>query len=96
MKEESKFEVVDRNGRYQVHGLDGLSIMVDNRFDATRLVEYLNTMDSLLDEHRSKRVVYYTVLKRIEFIVGGMHRECGELHILEKCIQIKNLLKEVL
>ena len=91
-----KFEVVDRNNKHRVTGFDGFSISVDNRMDAVKLCEYLNGMERLLDEHRGKRVEYYTALTKIKMIVEQIHSGSGELHIIELAIKIKALLKEVL
>lgn len=89
-----KFKVVDRNGKYQVTGFPGFSIRCDNRFDADQLCAYLNGQDQLISEYRERWSEYYTVLKKISFIVDDIHQSTGEIHILEKAIKIKNLLKE--
>lgn len=91
-----KFEVIDRNGKYSVVGFDGFSIRVDNKFDADQLAAYLNGQDQLVSEYRERWTEYYTVLKKIKFIVDDIHQSTGELHILEKAIKIKELLKGVL
>lgn len=91
-----KFKVVDRNGKYSVVGFDGFSIRCDNRFDANQLCGYLNGQDSLVDDYRDRYIRYHTVLTKIKFVVEDIHQSTGELHILEKAIKIKNLLKEVL
>ena len=96
MSEEVKFEVVDRNGKYSVTGFDGFSIKVDNRFDAVQLCGYLNGQDQLVNDYRERWISYYTVLTKIRFIVDDIHKSSGEIHILEKAIKIKNLLKGVL
>ena len=92
----TKFKVVDRNGKYSVTGFDGFSIKVDNRFDAVQLCGYLNGQDKLISDYRNRYIEYYTALKSIQFVVDSIHRETGELHIVEKCIRIKELLKEVI
>ena len=91
-----KFEVVDRNGKYSVVGFDGFSIRCDNRFDAEKLSGYLNGQDQLVRDYRERWTEYYTVLKKIKFIVDDIHQSTGEIHILEKAIKIKELLREVL
>ena len=91
-----KFEVKERNGKYSVSGFDGFSIRCDNRFDAVQLCSYLNGQDQLITDYRKQNVEYYTVLSKIKFIVEDIHQSSGELHILEKAIRIKELLKEVL
>ena len=98
MKEMSndKFGVIDRNGKYSVVGFDGFSIRCDNRFDADQLCGYLNGQDKLVVEYRERWTQYYTVLTKIKFIVDDIHQSTGELHILEKAIKIRDLLKEVL
>lgn len=93
---DEKFEVVDRNGKYSVTGFDGFSIRCDNRFDAEKLSSYLNGQDRLLTNYREQNIQYYTVLSKIGFIVDDIHQCTGELHILEKAIKIRDLLKEVL
>ena len=97
MKENNeKFTVIDRNGKYTVTGFGGLSIRCDNRFDAVQLCQFLNGQDKLINDYRDRYIEYYTALKSIQFVVDSIHRETGELHIVEKCIRIKDLLKEVL
>ena len=96
MTEDSKFTVIDRNGKYSVVGFDGFSIRCDNRFDADQLAAYLNGQDQLVNDYRERWISYYTVLTKIRFVVEDIHQCTGELHILEKAIKIKNLLKEVL
>ena len=91
-----KFEVKERNGKYSVTGFDGFSIQVNNKFDAVQLCNYSNGQDQLVSEYRQRWTEYYTVLTKINFIVDDIHQSTGELHILEKAIKIKNLLKEVL
>lgn len=91
-----KFEVKERNGKYSVTGFDGFSIRCDNRFDAVQLCSYLNGQDQLITDYRKQNVEYYTVLTKIRFVVEDIHQGTGELHILEKAIRIKELLKEVL
>ena len=96
MTEDSKFTVIDRNGKYTVTGFDGFSIRCDNRFDADQLAAYLNGQDQLVNDYRERWISYYTVLTKIRFVVDDIHKSSGEIHILEKAIKIKNLLKEVL
>ena len=93
---DDKFKVVTRNGKYSVTGFDGFSIHCDNRFDADSLCGYLNGQDRLVEDYRGKYIRLYTVLKKIKFIVDDIHQGTGEIHILEKAIKIKQLLKEVL
>lgn len=93
---ENKFKVVAGHNAFRVSGFNNFSVTVNNKFDAVQLCGYLNGQDQLVNDYRERWTEYYTVLTKIRFIVDSIHQECGELHILEKCIQIKKLLKEVL
>ena len=91
-----KFTVVKKENGFQIRGVDGYQLLMSNRFDAEKHCEYLNQQEDIKNELLEDTIKYYTCLKKIKFLVDVIHQECGELNVLEKCIQIKNLLKEVL
>ena len=93
----NKFNVIITNsGRYQITGTKGYRIILDNRFDAEKHCLYLNKKEELLDKYIQQNAEYYTTLSKIKMLTDRIHRESGELHVIELAIRIRELIRETL
>lgn len=72
------------------------SVIFTNKIDATRHCEWLNNKDTSFNKCIEQNTEYYTCLKKIKMIVESIGEFTSEIYTLEKLIQIKNLLKEVM
>ena len=87
-----KFEVKETSKRYQITGTKGYRLVLDNKYDAMKHCEFLNNREQLVEQNQE----YYTILKKIEMLIGQIKKGTGEIHILELAIRIQRLLQEVL
>ena len=69
---------------------------MDNRFDAEKHCNYLNRQVKLTDKFRQQNIEYYTILSKIKMLTDQIHRESGELHVIELAIRIRELIRETL
>ena len=93
----SKFEVKQTsNGKFMISGTKGYTIRVDNRFDAIKHANYLNRQDELVEQFRQQNIEYYTVLTKIKMLTDQIHRQSGELHVVELAIKIRKLIREAI
>ena len=92
-----KFEVKQTNdGRWQITGLKGYRIVVNNRFDAEKHCNYLNRQEDMVEQFREQNIEYYNTLTKIKMLSEQIQTESGEIHILELAIRIKKLIREAL
>ena len=91
-----KFEVKETSKRYQVTGTKGYRIVFDNKQDAVKHCNYLNRQEEMMDQFREQNIKYYTTLSKIKLLTEQIHRETGELNILEVAIKIKELIRDVM
>ena len=92
-----KFEVKQTsNGKFMITGTKGYTIRVDNRFDAEKHCNYLNRQEEQLDKYIEQNTEYYTVLTKIKMLTDQIHRESGELHVVELAIKIRKLIREAI
>lgn len=92
-----KFEVKQTSdGKFMIRGTKGYTIRVDNRYDAEKHCNYLNRQEEQLDKYIEQNTEYYTVLTKIKMLTDRIHRESGELHILQLTIQIQKIINEVI
>lgn len=91
-----KFEVKQTSdNRWQVTGTRGYRVVLDNRFDAEKHCNYLNRQEDMLTQFREQNITYYTCLSKAKMLSEQIHRESGELHIVECAIKIKELIRRV-
>ena len=92
-----RFEVKQtHNGKWQITGTRGYRIVVNNRFDAEKHCNYLNRQLDIVEQFREQNIDYYTLLSQIKMLSEQIHRESGELHIVECSIKIKELIRRTL
>ena len=92
-----KFEVkLASDGKYQITGVKGYVLKMDNRFDAEKHCLYLNKKEELLNKYIEHNAEYYTTLSKIKMLTDRIHRESGELHVIELAIRIRELIRETL
>lgn len=84
------------DNRWQITGTTGYRIVLDNKYDAMKHCEYLNKQVNNCDYLIEQNQEYYTALMKIKMVTEQIHQECGEIHVLELAIKIKNLIKEVM
>ena len=82
-------------GKYQILGVNGYTLILDNKFDAEKHCNHLNRQHNLLEKFRNQNIEYFTELTKIKMITEQIHRESGELHIIELAIRIKELIRSV-
>ena len=93
----SKFTVKKTSdGRYQITGTKGYRIVVDNKYDAQKHANFLNRQEDMVDQFRTQNIEYYNTLTKIKMLTDQIHRESGELHVIELAIKIRNLIRETL
>lgn len=94
---EKHFKVKQTNdGRYQITGTKGYRVVLNNRFDAEKHCNYLNRQHDMVEQFRKQNLDYYTTLSKIKMVTEQIHRESGELHIVELSIKIKELIRRTL
>ena len=92
-----KFEVKQTsNGKFMITGTKGYTIRVDNRFDAEKHCNYLNRQEEQLNKYIRQNTEYYTVLTKIKMLTDRIHRESGELYVIELAIKIRKLIREAI
>ena len=92
-----KFEVKRTSeGKYMITGTKGYTVRMDNLFDAEKHCLYLNKKEELLDKYIQQNAEYYTTLSKIKMLTDRIHRESGELHVIELAIRIRELIRETL
>ena len=92
-----KFEVKQTSdGKYMITGTKGYTIRVDNRYDAIKHANYLNRQDDMVDQFRRQNIEYYTTLTKIKMLTDQIHRESGEIHVIELAIRIRELIREAI
>lgn len=91
-----KFRVKETNGKYQILGVNGYTLILNNKFDAEKHCNYLNRRENLVCKFREQNIDYYNTLTQIKMITEQIHRESSELHIVELSIRIKELVRKVL
>ena len=92
-----KFNVkTTSDGRFMITGTKGYKVIMNNRYDAIKHCNYLNRIDHDLEIFREQNIEYYTTLSKVKMLAEQIKVECGELHILELAIKIKQLIREVL
>ena len=93
----SKFTVkTTSDGKHQITGVKGYTLKMDNRFDAEKHCNYLNRQEEQLNKYIRQNTEYYTVLTKIKMLTDRIHRESGELHVVELAIQIRKLIREAI
>ena len=94
---EKHFKVKQTNdGRWQITGTKGYRIVLNNRFDAEKHCNYLNKTNHDMETFRQQNIQYYTTLTKIKMLTDQIHRESGELHIVELSIKIRDLIRRTL
>ena len=91
-----KFKVKETNGKYQILGVNGYTLILNNKFDCEKHCNYLNQQEEQVKQFREQNIKYYTVLSQIKMITDQIHRESGELHIIELAIRIKEIIRGAL
>ena len=91
-----KFEVKETSKRYEVTGTKVYRILFDNRYDAVKHCNYLNRQEEMMEQFREQNIKYYITLSKIKLLTEQIHRETGELNILEVAIKIKELIRDVM
>ena len=92
-----KFEVKQTSdGRWQITGTKGYRVVVNNRYDALKHCNYLNRQEDMVEQFRQQNIEYYTTLSQIKMLSEQIHRESGELHIVECAIKIKELIRKAI
>lgn len=92
-----KFEVkLASDGKYQITGVKGYVLKMDNRFDAEKHCNYLNRNEEHLNKFREQNIQYYTKLTQIKMLAEQIQRDSSEIHILELAIRIKDLIRGIL
>jgi CRISPR/Cas system-associated protein Cas10 (large subunit of type III CRISPR-Cas system) len=92
-----KFKVKETNeGKYQILGVNGYTLILNNKFDCEKHCNYLNRRENLVCKFREQNIDYYNTLSQIKMITEQIHRESSELHIVELSIRIKELVRKVL
>ena len=90
------FKVKQTNdGRWQITGTTGYRIVVNNKYDAMKHANYLNRREDTVHYFRQQNIEYYNTLSQIKMLSEQIHRESGELHIVECAIKIKELIRRV-
>ena len=94
---EQEFKVKQTSdGRWQITGTKGYRIVVDNKYDAIKHCNFLNRQESMIEQFRKQNLEYYTVLTKIKMLADRIHRESGELNIVECAIKIRELIRGIL
>jgi CRISPR/Cas system-associated protein Cas10 (large subunit of type III CRISPR-Cas system) len=93
----SKFKVKKTNeGKYQILGVNGYTLILNNKFDCEKHCNYLNRRENLVCKFREQNIKYYNTLTNIKMLTEQIHRESGELHIIELAIRIKEIIRGAL
>ena len=92
-----KFKVKQTtDNRWQVTGTKGYRVVLNNKYDALKHCNYLNRQHDMVEQFRKQNLDYYTTLSKIKMVTEQIHRESGELHIVELSIKIKELIRGTL
>ena len=91
-----KFKVKETNGKYQILGVNGYTLILNNKFDCEKHCNYLNRQEEQVNQFREQNIKYYNTLTNIKMLTEQIHRESGELHIIELAIRIKEIIRGAL
>ena len=91
-----KFKVKETNGKYQILGVNGYTLILNNKFDCEKHCNYLNRQEEQVKQFREQNIKYYNTLTNIKMLTEQIHRESGELHIIELAIRIKEIIRGAL
>ena len=95
----NRYTVKNEDKNYRIQDSQGemnYKLIFNNRHDAVMHCQYLNQQYNIITLLKQENKEYKSNLLKIKEIIEQIHRESGELHIVELSIKIKELIRRVL